>query len=120
MRLAAAVACLSLFTVVVSGQVQAIPKQFRGDWAGSRAQCGRASESSLSVDANRVSFYESQGPVEAVKRINDREVEVDLELSGEGEVQRVTLRFRLSDNGRTLTVLTTQPPHSQFARVRCR
>ena len=119
MRLVIAIACLSFFTVVVIAQDEPVPKQFRGNWAGSLAQCGTTSESSLTVYANRVRFYESRGPVHRVRGISDMEIEVELELSGEGEVWRSTLRFRLSDNERTLTILTTQPPHSEYARVRC-
>ena len=119
MRSALTILCLSLFTALVIAQNEQMPQQFRGSWAGRRAQCGRASESSLTVYADRVIFYESEGPIRGVKRIGDREVEVEAELSGEGEVRRETLRFRLSNNGRTLTVLRTEPPYSGFARIRC-
>jgi hypothetical protein len=123
MRFAMTVACIPLFTAVLMGQDAPVPKQFRGSWAGSPAQCGRGtdSESSLTVYADRVRFYASRGPVYGVKRISDQEIEVDVELSGEGEVLHSTLRFRLSDNGRTLTttILTSPLPHLEYARVRC-
>jgi hypothetical protein len=119
MRFAILIACLSLFTVGVIAQYGPIPKQFRGSWAGNRAQCGKDSESSLTVYGNRVRFYESRGYVQWVKKISDVEIEVELALSGEGQEWRSTRRFRLSDNGRTLTILTTQPPHGEYARARC-
>jgi hypothetical protein len=124
MRFAMTVACVPLFTAVLVGQDAPMPKEFRGRWAGNRAQCGRGtdSESSLIVYADRVRFYGGWGPVYGVKRISDREIEFEAELSGEeGGVGHSTIRFRLSDNGRTLTttILNTPPPHPEYARVRC-
>ena len=102
--------------VVAPGQAT-VPVQFQGKWAASQAQCGVPSESRLAIYPDRVDFYESRGRVLAVKVVSDREIELELELSGEGQVWRSTTRFGISADGRSLTDLTT--PDHQFVRVRC-
>jgi len=93
-----------------------IPEQFRGRWAGRQTECGRAAESSLRVTADSVNFYASRGRVLAVDVMKDREIEVLLESSGEGQVWRQTRRFKLSEDGRSLTDLTTE---GHVVRGRC-
>jgi len=107
-----------LLTTPVIAQGQAtIPDQFRGKWASSQAKCGVPSESSLAIDSYRFDFFESRGRVLLVKVVSKREIEVELELSGEGQVWRTTRRFRLSEDERSLTDLT--PRGHQTTRVRC-
>ena len=93
-----------------------IPVQFQGDWAGRQSQCGRPSESSLNITANSVNFYESRGKVLAVDVMKERVIEVLLEFSGEGGVRRLSRQFQLSEDGASLTDLTTQ---GHVVRVRC-
>ena len=95
----------------------AIPDQFRGKWASSQARCGIPSESALAIDADRVDFYEGGGRVLAVKVVSEREMEVDLESSGEGQVQHFMRRFALSEDGHSLTDVTM--PQYPTVRVRC-
>ena len=95
----------------------AVPDQFRGKWAGSQAKCKVPSESSLSIHADRVDFYESGGKVLAVQLISDLEMEVQLESSGEGQTWRSTRRFKLSEDKRSLTDVTRRD--YQALRVRC-
>jgi hypothetical protein len=102
--------------VIAQGQAT-VPDQFRGRWAGSQAKCGVPSEASLAIYGDRIDFYESHGRVLAVKVINKREIEVELESSGEGQVRRSRLRFGLSEDGRSLTDLTRRDYPS--VRVRC-
>jgi hypothetical protein len=112
------VAFALLLTVPVIAQGQAtVPDQFRGKWAGSQVKCGVPSESNLAIYADRVDFYESRGRVLSVKVVSKREIEVELESSGEGQVWRTTLRFGISEDGSSLTDLTTG--NHQTIRVRC-
>jgi len=104
-------------TSLAQGQAT-VPNGFRGKWTGSRNKCGVPSEGSLAIYADRIDFYESRGRVLAVKAISEREVEVTLELSGEGHVWRRMVRFRLSEDGRSLTDVTEQK--YQSVRVRCK
>lgn len=101
----------------IMAQAQAtVPEQFRGRWASSQAKCGPP-ESSLAIYADRIVFYEGHGPVLTVKRVGEREVEVEFESSGEGKVWRSIRRFRLSEDGLSLTDVTRQD--YQTVRVRC-
>ena len=95
-----------------------VPKQFRGKWAGSQVKCSAPSESSLLIEADRIDFYESRGRVLAVHIVGHLEVEVELESSGEGRVWHSTRRFRLSQDGRSLTDVTRRD--HQAVRVRCK
>lgn len=93
-----------------------IPDQFRGQWRGRQTECGRPAESSLGITADSVNFYESRGRVLAVDAMKERDIEVLVELSGEGQVWRQTRRFKLSEDGAALTELTTE---GHVVRVRC-
>ena len=94
-----------------------VPDQFRGKWAGSLAKCNVPSESSLSIHADRVDFYESRGKVLAVQLISDLEMEVHLESLGEGKTWPSTRRFKLSEDRRSLTDVTRRD--HQAVWVRC-
>ena len=108
---------LSLAAPVIAQGQSTVPDQFRGRWAGRQAQCGVPSESSLAIYADRIDFYASRGRVLAVKVVSEREVEVELESSGEGQVWRSTRRFELSEDGRSLTDVTRRDYRT--VRVRC-
>ena len=101
---------------VAQGQAS-VPDQFRGKWAGSPAKCGVSSESSLAIYADRVNFYEGRGRVVAVTVVSEKEIEIVLESSGEGEVRRSMRRFSLSEDGHSLTDVTMQK--YPIVRVRC-
>ena len=99
-----------------SAEVTTTPEQFQGRWAGRAADCGRPAESSLAITADSVNFYASRGRVLAVDVMKDREIEVLLESAGEGQVWRQTRRFKLSEDGQSLTDLTTE---GRVVRGRC-
>ena len=101
---------------VIAPRPVTIPDQFQGKWAGTQAQCGRPSESSLSIEADRIDSYEARGRVLEVKLISDLEVELTIEWSGEGQVSRSARRFMLTEDKRSLTDVTTE---YRTARVRC-
>ena len=93
-----------------------VPEQYRGEWAGRPAQCGRPSESFLRITADSIDFYESRGRVLAVDVIKERVIEVLIESAGEGQRWRQNRQFMLSEDGASLTDLTTQ---GHVVRVRC-
>jgi hypothetical protein len=93
-----------------------VPAQYRGEWAGRPAQCGRPSESFLRITADSVDFYESRGRVLAVDLIKERVIEVLLESAGEGRVWRQNRQFMISEDSTSLTDLTTE---GHVVRVRC-
>jgi hypothetical protein len=102
-----------------AAQNPSIPKQFQGKWAGSLDKCKIPHEGALTIGGDRIDFYESRGRVLAVRSISTLEVEIDLELRGEGQIWRATQRFALSEDRRTLTDPTNTDPVHKFLRVRC-
>ena len=105
-------------TALVSAQQARVPNQFHGKWAGTESECGQTSESSLAIAEDRIDFYESRGRVLSVKSSGELEIEVELESRGERQVWRWTRRFKLSEDGQTLTDVTMDKYH--FARTRCK
>lgn len=93
-----------------------MPDAFRGEWASSAAECGSAAEGRLRIGRDAITFYESEGAVTRVVMQDPREASVELRLSGEGETWTDARRFRLSEDGRTLTDLSGPTP---FPRIRC-
>jgi hypothetical protein len=94
-----------------------IPERFHGKWAGNQSECRRPSESTLYIAENQFEFWESRGPVRSVKSVGTLEIEVELESTGERSTWRDSRRFRLSQDGRTLTDFTRDKYH--IARIRC-
>jgi len=98
-----------------AGPLTAIPAAFLGKWNFVRADCGKpGSEGQLTVEARRVSFYESSGEVTSVSQGARNVITVELAMSSEGDTWTDTLRFQLTDGGRRLTSLSTNT-----VRYRC-
>jgi hypothetical protein len=97
-----------------------IPAPFQGLWMAQLRQCqaGPTDESWLRIEAGRISFYESSGPVLAVVARGSDEIAVITELSGEGSTWLHPLRLRLDGTGQRLELETTGVDGS-VARVRC-
>lgn len=93
-----------------------VPTAFRGRWAANATACRKpADESQLELQANRAAFFEGSGPIKSVV-VDGDVVTLVAELSAEGEVNETTYAFRLSDNGQTLTDISTGPG---MVRHRC-
>lgn len=94
-----------------------IPPAFRGAWAADAKACARPADASrLTLADKRVAFYEGSGPVKSVV-VDGNDITVLTLLSGEGESSEVTYAFHLSDDGNTLTDVSTGPG---MVRQRCR
>lgn len=109
-----------LLTVVGEGATaqtqQKVPREFQGEWNMRLADCNNAlNDSALELRSNKISYYESSGPVRAVIR-RGRELVLLAELSGEGETNVHAAHFRLSRDGRTLTDELSTP---HLVRYRC-
>lgn len=104
--------------VVAIAQDSKVPREFQGKWAGSQVQCRVPHEASLTIDEDRIDFYESRGKVLSAVVTRPSEVELEIEATGEGQTWREVRRFTLSDDKRTLTDVTNSRHH--FSRVRCR
>lgn len=91
-----------------------IPERFQGLWARDARACeSPAHESKLTLDAGRIGFHESEGPVRAV-RVDGDLLTVVSTLSGEGVSRDASHDFRLGAEGTTLTAL-----QGGLVRVRC-
>jgi hypothetical protein len=109
---------LTTGTATAVAQQQTIPAQFQGKWDSDLQSCNsRASEGRLDISADRVQFYESGGPVQKVVTYGNSDIELSIELSGEGQTWISDNYFRLSDNQNSLTDLTRGEPG--FVRYRC-
>lgn len=102
----------------VAAQQQTIPAQFLGKWDFDLESCNSpVSEGRLIMSADRVEFYESGGLVQKVVTHGNSDLELSIELSGEGETWTSDNYFRLSDDQKSLTDITNGEPG--FVRYRC-
>jgi hypothetical protein len=91
-----------------------VPARFRGQWDGTRDGCRVPGELHLVLAADRVVFHESGGPVLRAKERGD-DLELTVQLSGEGETWEDGYRFRLADGGQRLIDLGA----GGAVRIRC-
>ena len=114
---------LLLFMVLCAGAAAAaerretVPARFVGEWVADLKRCGTdRDDSRLRLDADRIRFGESGGPIRAVVTRGELELALIAELSGEGETWLACHRFRLSaDHGQ----LIDATGEAEFARYRC-
>jgi hypothetical protein len=80
-----------------------VPVAFRGEWAADAAACtSPGHESQLRIDTDRIAFHESSGAIQSIAS-DGASLTIVAQLTGEGETREATYRFRLSDDGNTLT-----------------
>lgn len=110
---------LTTGTAAAVAQQQTIPAQFQGKWDLDVESCSSPvrPEGRLDISADRVEFYESGGPVRNVVTHSNSDIELSIELSGEGETWISDKYFRLSEDQNSLTDLTNGNPG--FVRYRC-
>lgn len=102
------------------GDVAAVPAAFIGEWNSDPKDCGKGhGEGTLTIEAHRIFFYESGGPVEAVTLKEPRLIQIAAKLTGEGETWTDVTSFRLSADGKTLTDASVPGEERPFVRVRC-
>lgn len=98
--------------------LEQVPPAFRGEWNARLADCGSArNDSRLRVNARRLRFHESEGPVTRVEVPQPSDIVVTVRLSGEGQQHLSTRRLRLSDDGNRLQDVTGGKPG--LVRLRC-
>lgn len=80
-----------------------VPVRFRGEWAADSAACtSPGHESQLRMDGDRIAFHESSGEILSVAG-GGSGLSIVARLTGEGETREAAYRFRLSEDGKTLT-----------------
>jgi hypothetical protein len=101
-------------------QGEVIPNQFLGVWAASSRSCPMPEDDILKISAGRVDFYERTGKVVALHALDSLHIELELEMSGEGDTWRERLKLTLSKDLRTLTdIESSEKPNYHYSRVRC-
>ena len=102
------------------GDLAAVPAAFIGEWNSDPKDCGKGhGEGTLTIEAHRIFFYESGGPVEAVTLKEPRLIQIAAKLTGEGETWTDVTSFRLSADGKTLTDASVPGEEQPFVRTRC-
>ncbi|WP_413167897.1 hypothetical protein ACL6C3_14440 [Capilliphycus salinus ALCB114379] len=95
-----------------------VPAQFQGEWSDNLESCGsRGSQGQLFMSPDRIEFYESSGPISEIVTHGKFDLELTVELSGEGQTWLSNRYFRLSDDRKSLTDITNGNPG--FVRYRC-
>ena len=118
MRHLVATALLCPMLAAAAELVPSVPEQFRGGWNAHVADCGTGdNDSALRIDADAITYYESDGPVKAVVAHGRYEIALILELSGEGQTWLTTEHFKLSPGENKLTSVNL--PGEGFVRYRC-
>lgn len=102
------------------GDQATVPAAFIGEWNSDPKDCGKGhGEGTLTIEAHRIFFYESGGPIEAVTLKSPREIAIAARLTGEGETWTDVTSFRLSADGKTLTDASVPGEAQPFVRTRC-
>lgn len=103
-----------------AGDLSAVPAGFIGEWNSDPNDCGKGhGEGTLTIEAHRIFFYESGGPIEGVTLKAPNLVQIAARLTGEGETWTDVTTLRLSADGRTLTDASDPAEPSPMRRVRC-
>ena len=97
-----------------------VPAAFIGEWNTDPKDCGKGhGEGTLTIEARRIFFYESGGPIEAVTVKAPGLIQIAARLTGEGETWTDVTTFRLSADGKTLTDASVPGEESPMSRTRC-
>ena len=113
---------LLLFALIVGVATAAepqrtVPARFQGEWNSNLEHCGTGlNDSRLRISADRIRFYESDGPIKAVVTQGEFDLALTTELSGEGETWLSRNLFRLSADHMSITDITDG---AEFVRYRC-
>ena len=94
-----------------------IPAPFLGEWNLVREDCGTSrNDSRLVIERERIAWWESSGPVTAVRVLPEDAIEVTARMSGEGETWESATRFKLEGAD---TLVTTDAAGGSLTRKRC-
>ncbi|GAA0727969.1 hypothetical protein [Sphingomonas japonica] len=88
--------------VNADGSLAAIPAAWRGRWAGQGGSCADSSDRRLDIEADRLTFYESVAVPQRIERVSERELQLDLSFTGEGQTWQRRTMLVIGDDGRTM------------------
>ena len=112
---------LSLFLlalpVTASDLVNSVPTRFLGSWSSSPDACGTGTDDLvLELKPDRISHWESSGPLKSIVLHGQDEIALIAELSDEGHTWLTAAVFRLSPEGDKLIDATSG---DEVVRYRC-
>jgi hypothetical protein len=97
-----------------------VPAAFRGYWDYVDGRCAVWSDAQLTIEAKRLTFYESTGDVTAVRQPDANTVVLTMAMSGEGDTWTEETTYRLLDGGTVLeSNFTAADGGEPFRRKRC-
>ena len=109
---------LAPISTLATDRQDTVPARFQGEWNVDLEHCGTGlNDSRLRINADRIRFYESGGPIRAVVTQGEFDLAIIAELSGEGQVWLSYKHFRLSSDHTYLLDVTD--PDSEMIRYRC-
>ncbi len=95
-----------------------IPKKFHSEWNEKRNDCGTGNnDSSLTITATEMHFYESDGAVRGAFMNGPYEILVVADMSGEGSSWMSSFHYTLAGDGDYLSM--RMEDGSLFVRYRC-
>jgi len=95
-----------------------IPAKFHGEWNENLTDCGTGNnDSSLTITATEMHFYESDGTVRGAFMRGPYEILIVLDMSGEGSSWMSSFQYTLAGNGQYLSARNDDG--SLFVRYRC-
>ena len=95
-----------------------IPAKFHGEWNATLADCGTGNnDSSLTITATGMQFYESGGVVRGAFMHGPYEILIVLDMSGEGSSWMTSFQYTLASDGSYLS--SRGLDGSLFVRYRC-
>lgn len=97
---------------------RAIPSKFHGEWNENLTDCGTGNnESSLTITATEMHFYESDGTVRGAFMRGAYEILIVLDMSGLGNSWMTSFQYTLAGNGQYLS--SRNDDGTLFVRYRC-
>ena len=87
-----------VFALVQPSPPSTFPDMFLGQWAEDLAACGGEDTGGVSIEPDRVEFYEAIGRVQSITVEANGAVTSELHFTGEGRSWTETAHFRLSND----------------------
>jgi hypothetical protein len=94
------------------------PEIYRGTWDASKEACSLEwSDARLKISRSTVEYWESSGQIAEILKVSKSELQVKLEMHGEGEKWVNVAVYKLSESSSVITEYFDN--HPSFSRVRC-
>lgn len=103
-------------TPAEAGTIAQVPDAWRGTWAGEGGNCAAGSDLRLQVAPDRLLFFEAEAVATRIERLSEREIQLDLSFSGEGQSWTKRNVLALGDDGDALVRSEDGMPTVRYRR----